>query len=83
MQEKFLEKRIVTDERRILVTGKKGFQTGDVIDARFPADKRYGAKKVKILFRYYTVNLHYRNYHARVVLLDGKNKGKVVSVRIA
>lgn len=37
--------------------------------------------KGKILFRYYTKNNHYINYHARVVILDGEYAGKKISVR--
>lgn len=72
-----------TERKRFPCDGAEGFRADDIIDARFPASTRYGATKVKILYRYYTINLGFKNYHARVTLLDGDNAGKEVSVRIS
>ena len=37
--------------------------------------------KARILFRYYTINYHWKNNHARVLILEGKYKGKKISIR--
>ena len=71
-----------TERGRFVCDGSKGMQVGDIIDARFPVKDRYKVEKVEIVLRYYTVNLGFKNYHARVKLLDGEHAGKVVSMRV-
>ena len=62
--------------------GAKGSRMGDIVPASNPINKRYQVKEMKILFRYYTLNNGYKNYHARVKLMDGPFKGKECSARM-
>jgi len=75
-----------SERRRYLCIGAKGFLRGDVLSGldndqyrRIKFYNKHKATRVKILYRYYTVNQGYRNYHARVLLLDGPGKGKIRS----
>jgi len=72
-----------SDGRRVKCTGKRGFQEDDIINTDSTTYKRYGSETCQILFRYYTLNKDLKNYHARIILLDGVNAGKEVSMRIA
>lgn len=86
MEDKFLSETYIrssSSRRRFLNKGALSYQTGDVI---FFNDThrdriRYQALRGKILYRYFTKNKGFKNYHARVRLLDGPNIGKEISIR--
>jgi hypothetical protein len=84
----------VVERERYFCTGSKGNRVGDIIEVwcrngRWQKKLRYDhvvAFKARIVQRYYTENEHmlygcFRNYHARVYILEGQFAGKSVSIR--
>ena len=77
-----LERYYIVDQEfreRFPVVGRPGNQAGDIRATSTKIEHRYKATKSLILYRYTTKNGSYTNYHRRVKLLDGPNKGKIVS----
>ena len=77
-----LERYYTFDEEireRLLIVGHPGNQAGDIRKTSTKVKRKYKANKALILYRYTTKNNGYTNYHRRVKLLDGPNKGKIVS----
>lgn len=60
-------------------------EAGDVINLCESEAKKWNCDYARVIFRYYTLNFnlgrYWKNYASRVVLMEGANAGKIVSVK--